>query len=206
VISGIRDAEPASFPITPDLLGEHLGVLLNLAHLVVGIEDQHFIYGSPGVFLLDTLFCLVEFPDTDGRVRGVPVRDGVVLLNLRVVKPDGADVPGVAPAEELALELGVIRIWRIDPAAQHVVLVFDVVPDDAVLLDCAGLEGHQVQLKAKFVCDARRDADPRLLLGTENTLLPLGDGRHTKLGVLALVIYLHTEDGEPLLELRQTHR
>lgn len=174
------DDHVAVFPAlcsSPCRYGFGLGGLLDLPHTVVGGKDRTFIHVSASVHF-GTALGFAPLPNAYRRVRSVPVGNGVVDIDLGVVEPDCADVARVEAEHELALVLGYHRVWCVDPAAQHVVIVVDLVDHHAVVLYRAFFVGHQVEPQPVLVGYSCRQAAAGCVLGAEDALAVFLHRRH----------------------------
>lgn len=78
-------------------------------------------------------------------MRSVAVWDAEILFRLGVVEVHGADIARVLPDGELPLVPRLLRIGCVDPAAENMRVVSDVLDADSVRPDCALHVWHEIQ-------------------------------------------------------------
>jgi len=128
----------AAFPSSGDCC------LLDIPHLLVGAEDDIFICVVTA-FLPKRSPDLAQFPDADGRMGCIAVRNREVLLQFGIEEMDDADVARIAPHHKPATMA--VLLFRVDPRPQDIVEVGDVVHHDAVDGHRPLFERHEIEAK-----------------------------------------------------------
>ncbi|MNC72978.1 hypothetical protein D3C77_448720 [compost metagenome] len=85
---------------------------------------------------------------------------------------------------------------------KYIVVVMDFVYNDAIVLNCSELEWHKVQSQPIFIRYLRRQATPRLLLITQNTLFVGINRRCTQSRMNFLVVHIGDIYRQPGFKLR----
>src|SRR2546428_2570075 len=102
---------------------------------VIGVENERFMDGLLTVFLqLAPHFA--QLPHAHGWVGRIAIGNLEILLGLGIVEIHRADITRIAPHDELALAFPgcIARIGCVDPGSQHIVIVVNLVDDQAMAL------------------------------------------------------------------------
>src|SRR4029450_9100981 len=129
---------------------------------VIGVEKQLCI-DRLASFGFELAPYLAQFPDAHGGMRLMTIRDREILLEVRIVEVDAANVTWITTHNELALASAgrIARVRGVDPGAQHVVIVLDRIDDDPVGLHRPLFIRHQVEAQPGLIKQAIREPSTR---------------------------------------------
>src|ERR1035441_4439238 len=128
-------------------------------------------------------------------MRGVPVGNGKVALELGIVEVNNADVSGIAPDNEFLSY--VFCVANINPATEDIGIVGDLIENDSIGLYGALGVRHKIQSQSGLV-----DVPFAFCLATLCRLIPLCR-RAVKSGVRFLVVLTCDVRGKPRLKVRK---
>src|SRR5450830_646548 len=92
-----------------------------------------------------------EFPDADGRQACIAVGNCKIAARDFIEKIQLTDVPWVTMKQEFAAMTGKLRVRSIDPRTQHIMIIMDVIDQDAVILYGTFDERHEIDTQLLFV-------------------------------------------------------
>jgi hypothetical protein len=168
---GLARRPMAHFSCPPRLLRFVFGSLLQSAHLLDGLENQDLV-NSGITGLPQTLFGRLNLPPACGRPGSITIWDRDVAVVIVGVSEIGfPHVARIDPKCELARMLEVFRIAHMNPRPQRIVPEVNVGDHDAVFLNCALLERHEIEHERHRFGNAIRQAYSGAIIASQNLFL-----------------------------------
>src|SRR5271166_3920972 len=181
-----------------------LGFLLQPAHFLNGLEDKNLIDSGIACFT-QTFLGSLNLPATDWRPSAIAVRDGDVGVACRIPEIDFAHVTGDDSKRELTRAFRIFWVTRVNPRSQRIVREENVVDQDAVLLNGSFFEWHKVEHERCRLSNAIRQADSGTTVGSQYSLLILGQRCCLYAVVECVRVDLGDVDSEPFFQFRAGH-